>query len=288
MTLPNFFIIGSPRAGTTSLHRYLGQHPEIFMSPVKEPRFYNRDSPAIRQRAQMISDPAAYEGLFDGVRGETAVGEATPTYLTTRAVPERIRADVPDARFVISLRQPAERAFAAFTGRRREGQETRTCFMDALRDEERRQLDPGEPAPILQQGYCGRHLQQWLRVFDRDRFRWHLFEDFTSDPKHTVIGIFEFLGVDASFEPDVSVRHNPSAEVPNPLLRVAWTRTLRLRRRVGPLVAQGARDVIFARMMRSAAKPSIPPDIRAELTRRYRDDILLLQDLIDRDLTHWL
>ncbi|HEX3577644.1 MAG TPA: sulfotransferase, partial [Thermoanaerobaculia bacterium] len=97
--MPNFLIIGAAKSGTTSLYHYLRQHPDVFMSPVKEPNYYSDDDnllpTAIRSRAN-------YEKLFAGAKGERARGEATVRYLNAITGVERIYADLPDVRLIVS------------------------------------------------------------------------------------------------------------------------------------------------------------------------------------------
>src|SRR5512142_2021892 len=102
MTLPNFLIIGASRSGTTSLFEYLRQHPEIYMSPVKEPMYYWEEGRG--QYDYGVSTREAYERLFDGVTNERAIGEASPQYLRSPTAPARIAADLPDVRLIATLR----------------------------------------------------------------------------------------------------------------------------------------------------------------------------------------
>src|SRR5437868_623089 len=109
MTLPNFLIIGAAKAGTTSLHHYLRQHPDVYMGP-REPRYFAREgadaeSPVIRTRD-------VYEQLFDGVTTEHAIGEGSPQYLNHPIAPDEIAAELPDVKLIVSLRNPADRAYS--------------------------------------------------------------------------------------------------------------------------------------------------------------------------------
>ena len=119
MTLPNFLIIGAAKAGTTSLYRYLEQHPDVFMSEFKEPRFFALENDPLDYRGP--NDPAAhceyktleaYETLFAGVRNERAAGEASTLYLYHEDAAERIRHYVPDMKMIAVLRHPVEQAYS--------------------------------------------------------------------------------------------------------------------------------------------------------------------------------
>ena len=118
MTLPNFIIIGAAKAGTTALYWYLAEHPDVFMSPVKETFYFAYGVDAAGKL--LYGDPAvhrfpvktlsAYEALFARANGALAIGEASPIYLECPQAAERIRAVIPDARLICSLRHPVDRA----------------------------------------------------------------------------------------------------------------------------------------------------------------------------------
>src|SRR5918995_644162 len=136
MTAPNFFIIGAQKAGTTSLYHYLNQHPQIYMSPVKEPFFFDHEFSSNGEVVQQ--EFAEHQALFQGAKGETAIGEASPLYIYAPGTPERIKEYVPEARSIALLRNPADRAYSAFLHAVRIGVEPCTDFAQALRGEEER------------------------------------------------------------------------------------------------------------------------------------------------------
>ncbi len=149
MTLPNFFIIGAAKSGTTSLYYYLKNHPQIYMSPVKEPEFFSFTGQKIDRKDMRlapgifaITERNDYEALFKDVKDEVAIGEASPSYIYVPEVPARIKAMIPDPKFIAILRHPAERAFSHFNMRLNKSSanaiEPITDFAEALRAEEGR------------------------------------------------------------------------------------------------------------------------------------------------------
>ena len=162
MTLPNFVIIGAARSGTTSLYRYLSEHPDVFTSPVKETNYFAWEaerppegSAPIPEQMYPIRVAAAYRALFDAVSGQRAIGEASPRYLHVPGVPERLAAELPDVRLVAILREPARRAYADYMVRRRKGIESRS-FEALIEAEAPRMHAPPLPGsrPILHHGLC--------------------------------------------------------------------------------------------------------------------------------------
>ncbi len=132
MSLTNFLIIGAAKAGTTSLYHYLRQHPDVFMSPVKEPQYYWDEGP--KNMHACAYDRAAYERLFEGSESRRAAGEASPQYLHSPTAPARIAADLPRSRLIVSLRNPADRAYSCYLGRLRGAREGRRVEQAMTRD----------------------------------------------------------------------------------------------------------------------------------------------------------
>lgn len=296
--LPNFLVIGAGRSGTTSLHHYLQAHPDVYLPAVKSPSyFYCCDrppdpDPAVRYvtRNYFVPDPDDYRGLFDAVGHEAAIGEVSPAYLATVHAAPRIAAQLPDVKLMAMFRHPVDRAFARFVARRRDGLESRSTFADVIADERRRPMVRDVAVGTYLAAGCVSHvLQTYLDRFARERIRLYLFEDFQRDPAALVRDMYNFLGVDASFAPDTSRRHNPSGgAIRNPVLRSVWTRTALVRARARPYVPRAIRDRVFGLVTRDLAPITLDPALRAELTALYSDDIERLAALINRDLSHWL
>lgn len=297
MTWPGFLVIGAGRSGTTSLHHYLGQHPDVFLPPVKSPSHFlcpdvpdavDRDLRA--QVRNMVADPREYEALFDGVTTERAAGEVSPGYLASVHVAPRIARRIPDARLIAILRNPVDRAWARFVGRRRDGLEPRTDFHQIIRDELREPLDRDVAfGTYLASGVSHRFLSSYFASFPREQIRIHLFEDLTNDPAAVAADLFSFIGVDPGFAPDTSRRHNRSGGViRSPVRRWLWTRSVRLREALRPALPQTLRDVTFDLFASDLERTSIDPDLRGELTALFRQDTERLQELLGRDLSRWL
>jgi len=310
VTMPNFLIIGAQKAGTTSLANYLDQHPDVYMSPVKEPNFFALEEPGASAGRQSpvnsyeISSIEAYRKLFRGVTTETAVGEASPWYLYSPVAPERIKRYVPEARLIAILRDPAERAYSQYLHFLRDGIETEPDFLSALRAEAARLRD-GAAADAAERdaagAYLGRgfyhaQLRRYLELFDRERVMICFSEDLSRDPERLLRDVFRFLGVDDSFVPAASTRHNAAGVPRSKLLHAFLTGRHPVRRAVRslkPYMPPEARQrlagtLAHVRQRNFATPPPLPPEARRFLVEAYREDVLRLQDLVGRDLSGWL
>ncbi len=287
MPLPNFIIIGSGRSGTTSLYHYLKQHSDIYMSPVKEPNFFGFDfentvkvppelEPAYRLAVKTIDD---YLALFEGVNHESAIGEASTQYLLFPGTAERIRHRIPEARLIVTLRHPAERIYSSYLLRRMSGREPCGKFEDAL--QAGRHLMKGKYATLLAPFY---------ENFRRERIHVLLFDDLVSRPMDTVKSIYAFLGVDASFNPDVGERHSESRVFGSELARKALYDPWIVKTALRLALPKSVRSALRANVMNwsSSAAPPLSPQTRLDLVDYYRYEIAQLQDMIGRDLSHWL
>lgn len=298
--MPNFLIIGAAKSGTSALYHLIRQHPQIYMSPRKEPHFFSYEGKHPNSQGpkdyinEAIIDLADYKALFDGVSDEQAVGEASPTYIYVPKACERIRHYLPDVKLMAILRQPAERAFSAFMHLTRDGLETIGDFAEALDAEEWRiQHNWG---PIWHYKRCGFYFSQLSRFFDgfeRKQIRVYLYEDFKQEPSKILRDIFQFLDVDTDFLPNTSIRPNVSG-IPKSQMAQSMMNSLFLE---SNLIRAGARKILPGELRFKATtalrnmnltRAVIPPQVRAQLTQQYHADIIQLESLINRDLSQWL
>lgn len=270
LKLPDFFLIGAPKAGTTALYHSLCQHPDIYMPALKEPHYFTFEGqipvfpgPAGDYFARVaIKRPLEYAALFAGIRDEKIAGEASTTYLGSPVAAKRISKNIPHARIIALLRQPAERAYSQYNFYRFHGVESADTFSQAL----------GEEADKIKNGWSFIHfhrltslyfqqLRSYFDVFPRENIKILLHDEWSTHPASILQDTYRFLGVNDNFEADI--RHSNVTLLPDTTIDAAKSR-----------------------------KPAVPlpldPAIRRQLTDAYREDILKTQDLIGLDLSHWL
>jgi hypothetical protein len=300
MTMPNFIIIGAAKAGTTALYHYLRQHPQIFMSRVKEPHFftYEGQHPNAQGPGDSVNNAiielGEYQALFDAVQGEMAIGEASPTYLYSAKACERLQFHLPEAKLIAILRQPADRAFSAFMHQTRDGLEDYTDFADALEAEERRiQSNWGPIWHYKRGGLYAQQLDRYYSVFARSQIRVFLYEEFRKDPLGILRSVYDFLGVDPDFRPDTTVRPNvsgiPKSRVTQRTIKALFERDNPVKRLSRALLPFDWRWR-FTTAVRNwnLARLEMPAELRRQLTDFYRPDIARLETLLHRDLSLWL
>lgn len=303
--VPTFFIAGAPKAGTTSLRAWCRQHPAIWMSPIKEPSFFAPELAEItaEARAAFAADAPSLRAWLDGPRTDgrthglvlgwddyrslfrdagaaTVLGEASANYLPSHTAPAALRARVPDARVVMLLRHPVDRLFSQFASAL--GARTAHGRFEAWVDAQLRAEAARRPrlGPIWT-GMYGAHLRRWRQAFPPSQLRVHFHEDLAERPRAVLSDLFAFLGVD-DVPIDVSRRHNVTTLARWP----AVVRALKpLAARLPPGVHRRLRGWTHA-PAGAALRPSAAA--RARVLALYRDDLEVLQALVDRDLGPWL
>jgi hypothetical protein len=301
--LPNFLVVGAAKAGTTALHEYLGQHPEVFLPDRQEPSFFAFDGQPINFRGPngsyaavnqtAVRSLAEYEALFSVASPGALRGEVSPVYLYWPGTAERIRARLPQVKLCIILRDPANRAFSGYMHAVREGKEPEADFASALAAEPQRIRDNwGFMWRYADLGHYPAQIRRYLDVFPPEQLEIVLYDDLRRDPAALCQRLFRFVGADPAFRPDTSVRHNVSGR---PRSRGIHD----LLRRDGPLrgVARTAAPILGRERLRRAqarlssanlAEQTFPAQQRAQLVAAFRSEVEELAELIGRDLQAWL
>ena len=282
MRRPNFFIVGAPRSGTTSLYAYLWQHPEVYVSIHKEPQFFGSDLTTL---AGAIREEELYLELFAGAGDRPRVGEASVWYLMSKKAPSEIRAFAPDAKIIALLRDPVQMACSLHALYTRSGNEDLPTFEEALAAEpERRRGRRIPPGAYFPEGLIytdvARHaaeVERYFAVFGRENVHCIVFDDLVRDAAAVYRQALEFLGVDPGFEAELDPRRA------NERVRMAAIRQLA---RVPPEVRRRIRfkDI---RLHESAPRLPLPAELAEHLRELFAEDVARLGSLLGRDLTAW-
>lgn len=311
---PNFFIAGAPKAGTDELYYALDQHPDIYMSPLKEPCYFSSEirvasfetpwRERMRKEAEsarqyiagpmhekrfggIISNWQDYLKLFAAVNQEKAVGEGSVSYLWSKTAAKAIAQCLPEAKIVIVLRNPAGRAFAQYLKSVSDG--TVSCsfrrHLEACFSYNNEQL--GIFHPFLEYGMYAEQLDRYLQVFPKEQINISLFDEIASNPSQWLAGICEFLGVSANFAPHyVQGHYHPN--VPRLVRLTQAMQRTGAWEKAGRCISRQLRTSIKRIVYRQTPKLTMEPEDRELLHCHYRDDIRRLEALLKRNLSAWL
>jgi hypothetical protein len=278
---PNLFVVGAARAGTTSLAYYLDQHPDIFMSRVKEPYYFTHYHP---DWVSVPHERSAYLELFRDGDSARYRGEASPAYLWDETSAGAIKEASPDARIIVSLRNPITRAYSEYLLLRRSIEEQRASFYEVVTQELKldKQARGDDPRyNYVARGQYAEGLSRFFDTFGRDRVHVVFFEEFVRDPADGMRRIFEFLGVSPDVANRITFDIKNQGGVPRNKLAEKLLYSSRARavaRRALPLAA---RSELERRLMRSPDS-NIEPRARQALERVYSGDRRSLELLLSR------
>jgi hypothetical protein len=302
MTLPDFLLIGAPKAGTTALHSALAAHPQLFMSAVKEPKFFLTDGPpatrgggpgdaqTYREHVWRRED---YEALFDGAPPGALCGESTPFYLYDRFAHGRIHRLIPHARLIVILRDPVERAHSNWTHLWSAGLEPIRDFVRACEAEDRRAAaDWAAFWHYTRLGRYGEQIDHLLTLFPRDQVHILRYRELVAAPAATLDRICAFLGVAQGVLAEVP-RENVTAHPPTSLAHATVSKMVRGTAKVGWLVPGSAGTTLtrpLERLLQRGAGQRLPltSQQRQAILPRFENDVRLLEKVTESDFGDWL
>lgn len=300
MVMPHFLVIGAAKSGTSSLYHYLNQHPQIYMSPVKEPAFFAYEGQKVefagpgdeRRNRSAITEWQAYHELFSDAKANQVMGEASVVYLYNPIAPERIKHYIPDVKLIAILRNPVDRALSNFMHFRRDNLEPVADFTIALSEENKRIAANWQYLwHYTNLGFYGSQLRRYYELFPHEQIALYTYEDFSKNQSKVLQSIFHFLGVDESFQVDTSFKHNISGHVKIPLLHqflTTQTSTKKVAKALMPADIRLHLRKFALKWNVVPTKPAVSAETYQQLRQLYRSDLIQLQSLTGLDLTHWL
>lgn len=296
--LIDFLIIGAGKSGTTSIYYYLSQHPQIHMSPVKEPGFFllpglDIETTLAERQEFEINNPGRietlkdYRRLFRDAKPGQLRGEASIHYLSSEVAAQNIARYTPSARLICVVRNPIERALSNHAHALRDHLEKRNSILDVLEQD-------GVGHVYFQGGFYGRELQRFAQCAPANPLRVWLYDDLARDAVGLIKELLRFLDVDDTFNPDTSFRANVSGRPTNVWAKAYdWAGRSKLRKNravrrfVSAQVRQRIVKALAAKGNASRSRPQITPNEWAALRELYESDLRVLEEFLGADLSHW-
>ena len=296
--LPNFLVVGAAKSGTTALYHYLNQHPEVFLTPIKETNFFALkdkeisfngpgDDKGIHRRT--ITEIGDYHNQFMNVTDEKAVGEICPLYLYSKDAPKNIKEHIPEVKIIVILREPVARAFSAWVHLTRDGRE-HLSFEEALADEPRRIKENwAEIWHYKEESKYYNQLKRYYDSFPKENIKVVIYEDFKKNQMRVYGEICNFIGVKSSFVPNMSAKHNTGS-----LSNSRFLTLLFMKKNIFKTFFK----IIFSPFLRAKIKnflsdsnvigtPIISKDDKKELKLLFSKDVCKLEELINIELKDW-
>lgn len=305
---PTFYIIGVPKAGTSSLYQYLKEHPDIFMSANKEPNFFLPELDGLDQ----ISNQQAYHALFQEAGKNQERGEASVGYFSyySHVIPE-IKKQTPHAKIIVILRDPVERFMSQVRHSKRMGRETRSLqeVFKELVTEYESISEPPHRIPDqkmsetrnLRYFWFSRYydpMKAFINHFGRDKIKILLFQRFADHTDHAMNELLTFLQVDSHIQLDTDRVYNKGGKEIIPgvdyclkrpsLLKQVWQTIFpaTLRERVSGFISRVNKTKSVLNVRTDANRLS--EDQKKRMRSFFAPDIEKLQQLIAQDVSHWL
>ena len=271
-----------PKAGTTSLNEYLKNIPGIYMSPVKEPNFFSENTISENYPVSKIRKNSEYLKLFDGVKEEKILGEASTSYLSDPEVIHKIHKINPQSHILISLRDPVERAFSHYLMHIRT-----TWLTSSLNDELQKfmsiKFDYSTPHLKLEHGLYFEDVKRYLDIFGPKQVKIIIFEEWIKNIEQTIQEILNFLGLTIS-----KIHINPMTYNEYEMFRGKISKHILRSKTIGTIakatMTKSQRDSVRKKFFKRGEKPQMTAQDRKILIDFYKDDVRKLENLIGRKL----
>ena len=284
----DFFIVGAPKAGTTSLYHYLSEHPQVEMSSQKEPDYFS--DKAIHEQGMYYAKNRVdtldkYESLF--VQKESVVyGEASVSYLFYENVAEDIKKYNPNAKIIIMLRDPIERAFSHYLMDYRLGLIS-DSFENVLA-----KISKHKNAHLFYQQYIevskyAKQIQRYLDFFKKENILFIDYEDFKKNVSKTVDQVYNFLNISTEFVADINTKHNTFIMPKNKIIRLIYSFVF-LRKILTFLFPVYLVKNIRVLLFKSDKKPELLKETRSLLSIIFNDDIKKMEEVLAKNYSKWI
>lgn len=287
--LPNFFIVGAPKAGTTSLYYYLKKHPEVYMSPVKEPNYFSYDETvkqSLYHKEKGVGTLQEYMQLFEAANGRhKAIGEASVSYLFYPPVPAKIKELVPDAKIIMSLRNPVDRAFSHYFMEHKLGY-VNDSLEDIVSKKSKHKFAHLWYQQYVELGLYYEQVKRYLDTFGKENVRIFIYDELSENMGAMIVELLHFLQIDPSFLPDLEGKYNTYSTPRNSIIRAIYSqKNLRtLARKIIPDHRVESIKNLFLTRSKKQDKHDATVD---RMHAIFKPDIMQLEKLLHKDLSRW-
>ncbi|NNC95215.1 MAG: sulfotransferase [Chitinophagales bacterium] len=295
--LPDFFIVGAPKCGTSAVASYLREHPDIFMPYRKELHHFATD---LYKSDSRQFDKSFFYSFFEEAKNEQIVGDASVFHLYSKTAAINIKQFNPEAKILMFLRNPTDMLYSYHSQLTYNGDENLPDFEEAIKAEEDRKKGIRIPSDVkfpsmLYYSDVVRFTEQIKRyydVFPKEQIKIIIFDDFKSNTNSVYAEILRFLNVDNSFNPDFKVI-NPNKVSRSPILRRIYGKKPAFIEQIGRLVLPSKKlrrkllQKVKSANTKHVARPKLQADTKAELILKFKPEVQKLEDLIERDLSSW-
>ena len=277
------FIVGAPKAGTTSLHHYLNEHPDVLMSEEKEPDYFSNkelSDQGLYYGTSQIDNEEKYHNLFKNKKNEQILGEASVSYLFYPEVPQRIKNYNPDAKIIIMLRNPVDRAFSHYLMDYRLGL-TSESFDDIFKKKSELKFQQ-----YFVLGNYSSQIINYFNVFGKENIHIIWYSNFKKNTPLELEKVFDFLGVNTNYCIDFSKVHNSFSMPKNNIVRKIYS-IIWLRKVLVTLIPFPFISLIKSRLFNKGNKPKLSVEVRNSVSLYFEKDIEILEKLLSINLEKW-
>ncbi|MFT7589807.1 MAG: hypothetical protein ACI959_002027 [Limisphaerales bacterium] len=308
---PNFVVVGAAKAGTTSIYAYLSQHPQVYLSPIKETNYFAKDIPLDKIRKDyykggsldvgayvetdlseqihiaFVSEWEHYQKLYKNVKEELAIGEISNSYLHSEVAAEEIYKANPDMKIIMILRDPIRRAFSHYKMTLRVGLVKGSFYEEVQKDYKTAEKGFRVSHLYVEMGQYLQQVQRYLSVFPKEQVKVYFFDDMREDVGGLIDDMLSFLGVDTTLSVDTSFQVNKASVPKNPgivhFLRKSGIR--KIAKNLAPSFIGEYAKKIFYKEKDDLKLTQREIDLLRPI---YEKEVQALGKLLNRDLSHWL
>jgi len=285
----DFFIVGAPKAGTTSLYHYLNEHPKISMSSVKEPNYFSYEeleTQKLYYKSNKINSLDSYHNLFPTRDANLIYGEASVSYLFYKNVAEKIKTYNKNAKIIILLRNPIERAFSHYLMDVRLGliSESFESVVDGFETTSKNKLYYQQ---YIELGKYYNQISNYKRLFNDKNILIIDYEDFKNKTSLSVTTVFDFLQIDTSFMPNLDLNHNTFRKPKFTFIEKLYSNHS-IRCIINKLISSKFKNYINQIVFDKEDKPILSHDLRVRLKSIFKNDVNKLSDMLNKDFSKWI